>query len=93
MKKAGEIGEYLKSLFNKLKSEFPTLVQDVRGIGCMLGIELAKDGQPAVDRLQEMGYLVNCTHVTVLRFLPPFIVTRAQCDEIVEALRRVFTEY
>jgi acetylornithine aminotransferase len=93
MKKAGEIGDYLKTQFARLKSEFPTLVQDVRGYGCMLGIELSKDGQPVVDQLQEKGFLVNCTHATVLRFLPPFIVTREQCDALVGTLRQVFTGF
>jgi acetylornithine/N-succinyldiaminopimelate aminotransferase len=90
MKKAGETGEYLKSQFEVLKAEFPNLVKDVRGIGCMLGVELVQDGQPFVDKLQERGYLVNCTHVTVLRFLPPYIVTKDQCDALVSALRQVF---
>ena len=92
MRKAGEIGEYLKSQFEVLKTEFPNLVKEVRGIGCMLGVELVQDGQPVVDKLQEKGYLVNCTHTTVLRFLPPFIVTREQCDALVGALRQVFGE-
>jgi acetylornithine/N-succinyldiaminopimelate aminotransferase len=92
MKKAGEIGDYLKSRFAALKTEFPALVKDVRGLGCMLGVELVQDGQPVVDRLQEKGYLVNCTHTTVLRFLPPFIVTKDQCDALVGALRQVFSE-
>jgi acetylornithine/N-succinyldiaminopimelate aminotransferase len=89
MKRAGEIGEYLKSQFHRLKAEFPTVVKEVRGLGCMLGIELTQDGQPVVDKLQEMGYLVNCTHMTVLRFLPPYIVTKEECDALVGALRQV----
>jgi len=93
MKKAGEIGDYLKAQFSTLKSEFPVLVQDVRGYGCMLGIELSKDGQPVVDQLQERGFLVNCTHTTVLRFLPPFIVTRDQCDALIGALRQVLSKF
>ena len=92
MKRAGEIGEYLKAQFEGMKTEFPSLVKDVRGLGCMLGIELAQDGQPFVDKLQDMGYLVNCTHTTVLRFLPPFIVSKEQCDALVGALRLVFGE-
>ena len=59
MKKAGETGDYLLAQFRLLKSEFPTLIRDVRGYGCMLGIELSKDGQPVVDQLQESGYLVK----------------------------------
>jgi acetylornithine/N-succinyldiaminopimelate aminotransferase len=92
MKKAGEIGAYLKLQFEALKAEFPALVKDVRGMGCMLGVELVQDGQPVVDKLQAKGYLVNCTHVTVLRFLPPFIVTRDECDAVVGALRQVLGE-
>ena len=92
MKKAGEIGEYLKGKFEILKQEFPGLVKEVRGRGCMLGIELTKDGQPIVDRLQEKGFLVNCTHVTVLRFLPPYIVSRENCDALVSALKDCLAE-
>ena len=92
MKKAGEIGEYLKGKFEILKQEFPGLVKEVRGRGCMLGIELTKDGQPIVDRLQEKGFLVNCTHVTVLRFLPPYIVSQENCDALVSALKDCLAE-
>ncbi len=92
MKRAGEIGGYLKSQFERLKSEFPALVKDVRGLGCMLGVELTQDAQPVVDLLQERGFLVNCTHATVLRFLPPFIVTREQCDALVQALKNILNE-
>ena len=90
MKKAGEVGQYLKGEFLKLQSVFPKLIREVRGIGCMLGIDLTRDGQPVVDELQNRGYLVNCTHNTVLRFLPPYIVTIDQCDEVVGSLRDVF---
>ena len=92
MRKAGEIGDYLKNGFGKLKDEFPGLVKDVRGRGCMLGVELNKDGQPVVDRLQEKGFLVNCTHVTVLRFLPPYIVSQEHCDALVSAVKESLSE-
>jgi acetylornithine/N-succinyldiaminopimelate aminotransferase len=89
MKQAGEIGGYLKKEFEKLKESFPTLVKEVRGYGCMLGIELTQDGQPVVDKMQEGGYLVNCTHQTVLRFLPPYIITKEHCDAMVGELKDV----
>lgn len=89
MKKAGEMGEYLKAEFLKLQSTFPKLIREVRGIGCMLGIELTREGQPVVDELQNRGYLVNCTHNTVLRFLPPFIVSREECKTLVQTLHDV----
>jgi acetylornithine/N-succinyldiaminopimelate aminotransferase len=86
MEKAGETGEYLKKKFMGLQSKFPGLVKDVRGLGCMLGVELSQDGQPVVDQLQERGILVNCTHQTVLRFLPPYIVTQQHCDTLIDEL-------
>lgn len=86
MMKAGETGIYLMKRFNELKARFPALVKDVRGYGCMLGVELTQDGQPVVDQLQERGVLVNCTHQTVLRFLPPYIVTEQHCDTLLEEL-------
>ncbi len=89
MKRAGEIGGYLKMEFAKLKEKFPALVKEVRGYGCMLGIELTQDGQPVVDKMQDRGFLVNCTHQTVLRFLPPYIITKEHCDALVDELRDV----
>ncbi len=89
MKRAGEIGEYLLSGFRKLQSEFGQLVKDVRGMGCMLGIDLTIDAQPVVDELQTRGILVNCTNTTVLRFLPPYIVTNEQCDLVLDELQQV----
>lgn len=89
MKQAGEIGDYLKAEFGKMQNRFPSLVREVRGHGCMLGVELSQDGQPVVDQLQERGFLVNCTHTTVLRFLPPYIVTRQHCDSLVQAVTEV----
>jgi acetylornithine aminotransferase len=89
MKQAGEIGGYLKKEFEALKEQFPTLIKEVRGHGCMLGVDLTQDGQPIVDKMQDRGYLVNCTHQTVLRFLPPYIITKEHCDSMVGELKDV----
>ncbi|MCX6135230.1 MAG: aspartate aminotransferase family protein [Ignavibacteriales bacterium] len=91
MQKAGETGEYLRKRFLDLKTKFPAFIQDVRGHGCMLGVDLTQDGQPVVDQLQERGILVNCTHQTVLRFLPPYIVTQEHCDTMLEELGDVLS--
>jgi acetylornithine aminotransferase len=89
MKKAAEVGEYLKAGFASLQKEFPTIIREIRGYGCMLGVDLSVDGQPLVDKLEQRGFLVNCTHQTVLRFLPPFIVTKTECDLMLQNLREV----
>jgi acetylornithine/N-succinyldiaminopimelate aminotransferase len=90
MKHAEEIGIYLGSRLAQLKKDYPSVVADVRGVGCMMGLELAMEGQPIVDAMQQKHILVNCTNGNVLRFVPPLIITKEQCDELVSALRTVF---
>lgn len=89
MKQAGAIGDRLKAAFEQMKKEFPRLIREIRGYGCMLGIELSEEGQPVVEELQKRGFLVNCTSATVLRLLPPYILTDEQIDVFVEELRSV----
>ena len=38
----------------------------------------------------EQGLLINCTHDTVLRFLPPYIATEKEIDRAISILKRVF---
>ena len=92
MRHAEEIGVYLTSRLMQLKKDFPSLISDVRGFGCMIGVELSIDGQPVVDAMQRRRILVNCTNVNVLRLVPPLIVTKEQCDELIVALRSTFEE-
>lgn len=89
MKNAAEIGSYLKSAFLAMKQEMPTIITDVRGFGCMLGIELSHEGQPVVDELQRRGILVNCTNTNVIRLLPPLLITRQHCDQLLLEFRAV----
>ena len=89
MAQAGLVGDHLKSLFFKLQEKHRALVKEVRGFGCMLGVELTREGQPVVDELQRRGYLVNCTNVNVLRFLPPFTIGLDQCDQMVNELASI----
>lgn len=92
MKNAAEIGSYLKSAFQAMQQEFPTVITDVRGFGCMLGIELSREGQPVVDELQRRGILVNCTNTNVIRFLPPLIISRQHCDQLLSEFRAVVSQ-
>jgi acetylornithine/N-succinyldiaminopimelate aminotransferase len=90
MKQAGIIGEYIKSKARELQMQFPEIVKEVRGYGCMLGIELHRNGQPVVDELLNRGILINCTNTTVLRLLPPYLMTEEQCDQLLFELHSIF---
>jgi acetylornithine/N-succinyldiaminopimelate aminotransferase len=63
-------------------------VNSVRGIGMMLAIELdsADLAKRVVAHLLANGILINRTHDTVLRFLPPYIIEKKHVDEVVETL-------
>ena len=65
------------------------VVQEVRGEGLMLAVELKIPGKDIVRQLLEQGFILNCTHETVLRMLPPFIITEKQIDKFIRALRPV----
>jgi acetylornithine/succinyldiaminopimelate/putrescine aminotransferase len=82
-----ETGAYFKSRLEELK-DLP-LVKEVRGVGLMLAIELTVPGKDYVRKMMERGFIINCTHETVLRFLPPFIITEKQIDKSIRALREV----
>ena len=67
-------------------------VKEVRGFGLMVGVELAIPGKQLVLDAMAEGLLFNCTHDTVLRFLPPYIVTEKQVDEAVKILGKLFAK-
>ncbi|MGH2567105.1 MAG: aspartate aminotransferase family protein, partial [Bacteroidota bacterium] len=92
MKNAASIGEYIKVEFKRLQQGLPGVIADIRGFGCMIGVELTSEGQPVVDELQRRGILVNCTNTNVIRFLPPLIVTRQHCDVLVNEFSAVVGE-
>jgi acetylornithine/N-succinyldiaminopimelate aminotransferase len=54
---------------------------EVRGRGLMLALPLDRPADPIVTTARERGLLINCTQSTVLRFLPPYILTREQVTE------------
>lgn len=79
------VGGYFKERLLELAGRHRS-VRQVRGKGLILGMELDRAGSGVVRTCMEKGFLINCTHDTVLRFMPPLIVERAEIDRLVEAL-------
>ncbi|CAO0819915.1 Acetylornithine aminotransferase [Desulfarculales bacterium] len=80
---------FFQDKLRELASRFPDKVAAVRGLGLMLGLALNIPGAPLVKQLLEMGYVINCTQETVLRFLPPRIVSQGEFDKLTSALSPV----
>lgn len=68
------------------------VIKEVRGFGLMLGAELAVPGKQVVLDAMAEGLLINCTHETVLRFLPPYIVTEKEVDQAVKTLGKLLAK-
>lgn len=77
--RAIQVGERFRQHFLKLKEKCP-LITDVRVKGTMIGVQLAVEGAPIVQKCLERGLLINCTHSTVLRLLPAVNITDEQID-------------
>jgi acetylornithine/succinyldiaminopimelate/putrescine aminotransferase len=86
-----QMGGYLHLMLNELARKH-AFVKEVRGFGLMIGLEMEIPGkQMVLDALAE-GLLINCTHDTVLRFLPPYIITERDVDAAVKILGKVFAK-
>src|SRR5438270_4485388 len=83
------VGGYFHVVLNDLARKHP-FVKEVRGFGLMLGVELTVPGKQIVLDCMEEGLLLNCTHDTVLRFLPPYIATERDVDQAMKILGKVF---
>jgi predicted acetylornithine/succinylornithine family transaminase len=68
------------------------VIKEVRGFGLMLGAELAVPGKQVVLDAMAEGLLINCTHETVLRFLPPYIVTEKEVDQAIKTLGKLLAK-
>jgi acetylornithine/N-succinyldiaminopimelate aminotransferase len=84
-----ERGALLQEKLSDFKSRFP-VIQVVRGLGLMWGLELAQEGAPVVAACRERGLLVNCTQGNVIRLLPPLVVTPRELEAALAILGDAF---
>jgi len=82
------MGAYLTEKLEQLKGKY-SFIKEIRGLGLIIGVELAIQGGPLVIKAMEHGLLMNCTVGNVLRFVPPLIVNRAEIDEAMTILDEV----
>jgi acetylornithine aminotransferase/acetylornithine/N-succinyldiaminopimelate aminotransferase len=87
-----ELGGYFQDRLRTLDGKF-ACITDVRGAGLMVGVELdsADLAKDVVKQMLARHILINRTHETTLRFLPPFIVTKKHIDQVVDALDQILS--
>ena len=84
------VGAYFMGELNQLKKNH-SVIREVRGKGLIIGMELMIPGGDIVNKCLERGVLINCVQDTVLRFLPPLIVTKKEVDHVVALLDEVLS--
>jgi len=92
MRRVAEVGVFFRKRLRRLQSDHPTMIREVRGLGLMLGVELTFPGKGVVTKMLERGFLLNCTHDLVLRFLPPYLIRKAEITAMVTHLEEVLVE-
>jgi acetylornithine/N-succinyldiaminopimelate aminotransferase len=87
LKHARTLGEYFHAALEALDKKHKSL-QDVRGAGLMLAVELDSPelAKAVTKQLLQEGIIINRTHETVLRFLPPYVIQKKHVDQLVGAL-------
>jgi len=83
---AAEVGQYFYHQLEDLARRHPDIVEEVRGMGLLLGLKLTKPGDSIVEACIERGFLINCIQDRILRFVPPLVVTSSEVDALVECL-------
>lgn len=91
LENATNIGNYTMEKLKQLKQKH-FIIDSVRGIGMMIGVQLTSPGQPIVNKCLEKGLRVNCTQGTVLRLMMPMIATKEQVDEAIDIMDSAFSE-
>ena len=77
--------KYFVKKLNELKKKF-SCIKEVRNLGLLVGVELDFAGKDIVEFCIAKGLLINCTQGNVLRFLPPFVITKKDIDKAIKIL-------
>ncbi len=89
-----EVGSYFLAKLQNLAARHPA-IKEVRGQGLMIGLDFhsADLAKQLLEGMMARHILLNRTHDTVLRFLPPYLITREHVDQAVTALDEFLQEH
>jgi len=87
--KSRTLGNYFLQELRNIES---SKIREIRGLGLMLGIELKEKAGPYVHKLMEKGVIVLLAGATVIRLLPPLVITKEEIDTVVAALKEVLKD-
>ncbi len=87
--RAGELGAWAMERFRAVAEACPGKIAEVRGMGLLIGIELAFPGKEVWNTLLEAGFILNLTQEKVLRLVPALTIDKADLERFAVALENV----
>lgn len=87
--RAAELGSHFLARLREIESP---LIREVRGLGLMVGIELKRNAAPYLEALAQQGVLALAGGATVMRFLPPLVISREELEKVVGAIKGVLSD-
>ena len=82
---AAQVGAHLRAAFERELGAHPGL-KEIRGQGLMIGIDLKVPCSELMGRAADAGLLISVTADSVIRLVPPLIMSIAEADEVVAVL-------
>lgn len=89
LREVTEKGEYFKSLI--IDQKHP-LIKDIRGVGLMIGVELTIPSKKIVQHMLDNGVIANATAETVVRIVPPLIISKDELKQVHDALMNALND-
>ncbi|MDY0225942.1 MAG: aspartate aminotransferase family protein [Desulfomicrobium apsheronum] len=90
--RAARMGDWLRERLEGIRSRFPEKIAEVRVHGLMVGIELTHPGAEVWKELLGQGFVLNLTQDTVLRLLPPLVITEEELEAFCLALESILAK-
>jgi ornithine--oxo-acid transaminase len=84
--RSARLGEYFLGRLKTLKNPH---IREIRGRGLWIGLELDRAARPYCEALKDKGLLCKETHVNVIRFAPPLVITKDELDWAFDRIREV----
>ena len=91
-KKVGEKSEYFDKGLKKIKDKYPKIIEEIRGVGLIIGLKMSVDNEEFIKKLMNHKMLVIKASDNVIRLFPPLIVNNNELDEAIDKIEKVCKE-
>ena len=92
LKSVKKKGEYFDKGLNKIKNNYPKIIQEIRGIGLIKGLKISVDNTEFIKKLMNHKMLTVKAEENVIRLFPPLIVRNEELDEGIDKIEKVCKE-